>query len=146
MIKTERTRIHFLSEVLVAVASLDLKVPIVSMFCITSFGDYCTCPQNQETTNFWENAKKTFKLNPVLVVESTGVCDEGQCIIRNNGGRQSDYSENKRKNSCCCSDNCDMGGQRDSKMAVRRAWSVLARCWDDNREGQIFCQIHHSEN
>ena len=28
-IKTERTQIHFLSDVLVAVASLDLKVPIV---------------------------------------------------------------------------------------------------------------------
>lgn len=39
-----------------------------------------------------------------------------------------------------------MRGQRDSKMAVRGAWSVLARCWDDNGEGQIFCQMHHSEN
>ena len=29
-IKTERTQIHFLSDVLVAVASLDLKVPFVS--------------------------------------------------------------------------------------------------------------------
>ena len=28
-IKTERTQIHFLSDVLIAVASLDLKVPIV---------------------------------------------------------------------------------------------------------------------
>ena len=28
-IKTERTQIHFLSDALVAVASLDLKVPIV---------------------------------------------------------------------------------------------------------------------
>ena len=28
--KTERTQIHFLSDVLVAVASLDLKFPIVS--------------------------------------------------------------------------------------------------------------------
>ena len=28
-IKTERTQIHFLSDVLVAVASLDLKVPIL---------------------------------------------------------------------------------------------------------------------
>ena len=29
--KTERTQIHFLSDVLVAVASLDLKVPIISI-------------------------------------------------------------------------------------------------------------------
>ena len=29
-IKTERTQIHFLSDVLVAVASLDLKVPILA--------------------------------------------------------------------------------------------------------------------
>ena len=29
-IKTERTQIHFLSDVLVAVASLDLKAPTVS--------------------------------------------------------------------------------------------------------------------
>lgn len=90
--------------------------------------------------------RKTLKLNLVLVVESKGVCNEGQCVIRKNGGRQNDYSENKKKNSCCCSDNCDMRGQRDSKMAVRRAWSILARCWDDNGEGQIFYQMHHSEN
>ena len=64
MIKTERTQIHFLSDVLVAVASLDFKVPIVSMFCITSFGDYCTCPQTQETTNFWEYAKKLLSYIP----------------------------------------------------------------------------------
>ena len=30
--KTERTQIHFLSDVLVAVASLDLKVPIIFYF------------------------------------------------------------------------------------------------------------------
>ena len=29
-IKTERTQIHFLSDVLITVASLDLKVPILS--------------------------------------------------------------------------------------------------------------------
>ena len=29
MIKNERTQFHFLSDVLIAVASLDLKVPIV---------------------------------------------------------------------------------------------------------------------
>ena len=102
-----------------------------------------TKPRNYDSFRICE---KTLKLNLVLVVESKGVCNEGQCVIRNNGGRQSDYSEDKRKNSCCCSDNCDMRGQRDSKMAVRRAWSVLASCSDDNGEGQIFYQMHHSEN
>ena len=33
--KTERTQIHFLSDVLVAVASLDLKVPIIFYFAFT---------------------------------------------------------------------------------------------------------------
>ena len=31
-IKTERTQIHFLSDVLIAVASLDLKVPSISSY------------------------------------------------------------------------------------------------------------------
>ena len=34
-IKTEGTQIHFLSDVLVAVASLDLKVPIISVEAFT---------------------------------------------------------------------------------------------------------------
>ena len=33
-IKTERMQIHFLSDVLIAVASLDLKVPIVSLYAL----------------------------------------------------------------------------------------------------------------
>ena len=82
-IKTERTQIHFLSDVLVAVASLDLKVPILA-------GKRDS--RRRSTTGFSEN---------VVVTETRYQNNVRRFIILISGEGFTSFNKNKRVNLFC---------------------------------------------
>ena len=82
-IKTERTQIHFLSDVLVAVASLDLKVPILA-------GKRDS--RRRSTTGFSEN---------VVVTETSYQNNVRRFIILISGEGFTSFNKNKRVNLFC---------------------------------------------
>ena len=82
-IKTESTQINFLSDVLVAVASLDLKVPIVKMTGPTMV--------RPVSSDFWkvpweyQDYQENLAFVVVLVLESKGLCYNVYKDNRTNG-------------------------------------------------------------